>query len=299
MGVVALIACTVLVGGCRREQKQPLASVEVIGPTVQANPQLGVTDEQVTALFEKALVESGRFVLPSRDPEERAKQPDRVALSLEFPFTREAVKEGRDGVHAEVAATLTIRRQVDSIKVRYEVVGLGEAPISAEEARPAAMQRALREAIAQVVSRAHLQLAAMDKSDAELQQDLRSDDSAVREFALRILIERQNPAVAGVLIERLRALDLEQIREAMGALAELREQRAVKPLIELTRGKDPVFVREILFALAQIGGEEAMAYLYTVAQGHDEPALREAAQRALDEIELRRENAAGIQGGQP
>ena len=102
-----------------------------------------------------------------------------------------------------------------------------------------------------------------------------------------------------MLIERLRALDLGQIRQAMGALAELREQRAVKPLIELTRGKDPVFVREILFALAQIGGDEAMAYLYTVAQGHDEPALREAAQRALDEVELRRKNAATIQGGQP
>ena len=42
-----------------------------------------------------------------------------------------------------------------------------------------------------------------------------------------------------------------------------------------------------------------MAYLYTMAQGHDEPALRDAAQRALDEVELRRKNAARIEGGQP
>ena len=62
---------------------------------------------------------------------------------------------------------------VDDVSVRYEVAGLGEAPIQREEAKPEAMQLALRRVLAQVVSSAHLQLAALDKSDAALERDLR------------------------------------------------------------------------------------------------------------------------------
>src|SRR5262249_11978653 len=104
------------------------------------------------------------------------------------------------------------------------------------------------------------------------------------EFAIRSLSARKNPAVEQALVEKLRGNDPEGVRRAIGGLVELKSPSSVPALIELARGKDSGFLREIIFALGSIGGEEAEAYLYTAAQGHDQPAVRAAAQQALDEL---------------
>ena len=90
------------------------------------------------------------------------------------------------------------------------------------------------------------------------------------------------------LLDKLKGDDADDVRRAIGGLVELKDPRAVPALIDLARAKDMVFLREIIFALGQIGGDEAEAYLYTVAQGHDQPAIRDVAQKALDEMSARK-----------
>jgi HEAT repeat protein len=151
--------------------------------------------------------------------------------------------------------------------------------------RQAAMRVALQSVLRQVTEAAVLQLGALERSDEALVQDLRADDSRIREFALRTLAERQHPAAAPLLIERLKeATDAEGVRKTMGALVEMKARVAVPVLIDLSRGRDVGFVQEIVFAVGEIGGPEAEAYLYTVAQGHDAPAVQEAAQQALETL---------------
>ena len=261
--------------------------MQASGATLQDNGLLGLSASEVTAQLRTALEGSGYFHLLA-DGEQPPEDAVVSSMSLELPFTRESKKDGREGTFAEVGANLSIRRRVKKETLRYEVVGLGEVRIQNDADRSRAMKAALTSALHQVAQSAHLQLAALDKSDHELIKDLKDPDASTREFAIRVLAERKNPAVVDVLIDRLKtSTDADQLRRAMGTLAEMRVQKAVNPLIDLTRGKDPEFVREVVFAIAQIGGDEAMAYLFTVAQGHENPALRDAAQKALDELEHR------------
>jgi HEAT repeat protein len=106
-----------------------------------------------------------------------------------------------------------------------------------------------------------------------------------------VLSARKNPAVERALLDKLQGSDPDAVRRAIGALVELKNAGAVPYLIDLAKGKDPSFVREIIFALGEIGGDEAEAYLYTVAEGHDQPAVRAAAQKALDELRARTRSA--------
>ena len=133
-----------------------------------------------------------------------------------------------------------------------------------------------------------LHLGAVERPNDALVEDLRAKDPRVREYALRVLADRRHPEAAPLLIERLQDGDPVAVRRAIGALVEMRTPEAVSALIELARGKELGFVAEILFALGEIGGEEAEAYLYTVAQGHDQPALRAAAQDALETLHTAR-----------
>jgi hypothetical protein len=277
---------------CSRAERHPVTRLEVQGATVEDNALLGLDGAEVDALFRDALRRHGRFEL---DPPARPADGRAVTMVLEIPFTRESVKAGRAGSWAEVGVRLALRRKVESVGHRYDVTGLGEVEVQQGD-RHRAMRRALEKALAAVAEAAHLQLQALTRPDGELLAELNGRGPG-RDYALRVLAERQNPAVAEALIDRVKNdEDPDRVREAMGALAEMREARAVRPLIEATRGREPAFVREVVFALAQIGGQEAMAYVFTVAQGHDDPAVRDAANKALHELEQRERAQAAREG---
>ncbi len=252
---------------------------------------LGMTTAQVNELFLHKLSQ-GPFDLPSGSARTRSGEAP-IGIRLEIAFTREAQKEGREGTFAEVGAQLTIRRRETDGTASYEVVGVGESKLESEDpqSRRSAMRLALSSALDQVTGLAHLQLAAIEKSDSALVKDLAAKDPRVREFAVRVLSARKNPAVEHALIDKLQGSDPDAVRRAIGALVELKNAGAVPSLIDLAKGKDPNFVREIIFALGEIGGDEAEAYLYTVAEGHDQPAVRAAAQKALDELRARTRSA--------
>ncbi|XXF75092.1 HEAT repeat domain-containing protein [Myxococcaceae bacterium GXIMD 01537] len=280
-----LISCVLLLGACRQQSRYPVGQVDVSGATVRDNAWLGLGAEQVRDRFTQALRASKRFTLPT--DEEKAKAEVRPwRLTLELPFTREVQKEGEPHTYAEVGATLVLERFGGDLPERYEVVGLGETRVEegTPEARQAAVRAALDDVLRQISDTASLQLAALERSDEALVQDLQASDARMREFALRTLAERRHPAAAPLLIEQLKSTEADTVRRAIGALVEMRARTAVPALIDLARGKDTGFLQELVFAVGEIGGTEAEAYLFTVAQGHDQPAIQAAAQQALETL---------------
>jgi HEAT repeat protein len=270
-----------------------VSQVDVAPETLQGNSMLAMNPAQVEEWLVYKLRQH-RFEFASGPGPSKEQS---LALRLNIPFTREASKEGRDGTYAEVGAALTMRRQEEGGFASYEVVGIGESRLPSDDpqARRAAMRSALSSALDQVASSGHLQLAALEKSDSALVRDLSAKDPRVREFAVRVLSARKNPAVQRALLERLESSDPDVVRRAIGALVELKNPGAVPALIDLAKGKAPGFIREIVFALGEIGGEEAEAYLYTVAQGHDQPAVRDAAQKALDDLRAKAKTGSADQ----
>ncbi|WP_163992636.1 HEAT repeat domain-containing protein [Pyxidicoccus caerfyrddinensis] len=282
---LVLASCVVLLGACRSQApRYPVAPVEVSGTTVRDNALLGLAPEGVATLFTEALKSSGRFD-PQAEDAPREVRPWR--LTLDVPFTREVLKDGDPRSFAEVGASLTLERFGGDLPQHYEVVGLGEAPVEKDSpaGRQEAMRVALQSVLRQVTDSAVLQLAALERTDDALVQDLRADDARLRDVALHTLADRQHPAAAPLLIEQLKdATDADSLRKTMGTLVEMKARTAVPVLIDLARGKELGFVQEIVFAVGEIGGPEAEAYLYTVAQGHDAPAVQAAAQQALDTL---------------
>ncbi|MET0401380.1 MAG: HEAT repeat domain-containing protein [Cystobacter sp.] len=283
--LLSLVA--LLLGGCRsREPRFPVEDVTLQGATVVDNGLLGWSAADIQALFADVLRDSHHFDLsPSRSSKSTG-APAPWTLTLELPFTREALKDGSAYSFAEVGVTLVLEREGRDVHQSYRVVGLGEARVESKdpEARRKALREALRRGLAQVSESARLQLAAEARPDSGLQVDIQSQDERVREFALRVLAERRNPAAAPLLIRQLQDEDLQTARQAMGALVEMKERSAVPTLIDLVKDRDMGFMQEVVFAIGEIGGTEAEAYLFTVAHGHDQPDVQAAAQQALDTL---------------
>lgn len=283
--LIALMA--LMLGACRsREPSFPVERVSLKGETVVDNGLLGLAPSNVHDLFTDTLRESRRFQLLEEGDEKAERVQGAWSLTLELPFTREALKDGSSYSFAEVGVTLALERRGGETDQRYQVVGLGEVRVEGKDAkaRRTALREALRRALTQVTQAAALQLAAVGRPDAALLQDLQSQDDRVREFALRVLADRRNPAAAPLLIRQLGEDDPQRVRQAIGALAEMKARGAVPALIDLVKDREIGFVQEVVFAIGEIGGMEAEAYLFTVAQGHDQPDVQAAAQQALDTL---------------
>jgi hypothetical protein len=290
--LIVLVALSL--GACRsREPSIPVEHLTLKGATVEDNGLLGWAPSDVQGLFTDLLRQSRRFEL-LEEGKEKGRREEAWSLTLELPFTREALKDGSAFTFAEVGATLVLERRGADPVQRYQVVGLGEVRVEGKdaEARRKALREALQRALAQVTDAASLQLAAVDRPDAALLQDVQSQDERVREFALRVLAERRHPAAAPLLIRQLQEEDAQQVRQAIGALAEMKARAAVPALIDLMKDREIGFAQEVVFAIGEIGGTEAEAYLFTVAQGHDQPDVQAAAQQALDTLNASRKLTA-------
>ncbi len=273
-----------VLAGCK-PRPHLVERVDVVSASVVDVPLLGTSAPKLQEDFTRRVAAEPRLQLLAPG----ARPPDGVPLVrlvLELSGVREVLRPGRDGPEVEVVADLTLRRKSEAGSERHELWASGLARPVGEtfEDRQEAARRALDQALEDLVHGARAQLDALDRSDAVLVQDLTSRDVRVRDAALDVLAARKNPRVVPFLVERLQSDDPLLVRRAMGALVEMRATQAVPALIDLARGKDEGFQRELVFALGAIGGDETRAYLYTVAQGHDSPEVREAAQRALDEL---------------
>jgi len=282
-----IVLMALLLGACRsREPSFPVERLTIEGATVVDNALLGWAPSDIQALFADQLRQTRRFELLEEGEEKGRRVEGAWSLTLELPFTREALKDGSPVSIAEVGATLVLERLDADPEQRYQVVGLGEVRVEGKdtETRRKALREALRRALAQVTEAAVLQLKAADRPDGALQQDLLSNDERVREYALRVLAERRHPAAAPLLIRQLEDDNPQEVRRAIGVLAEMKAPAAVPALIDLMKDREIGFAQEVVFAIGEIGGTEAEAYLFTVAQGHDQPDVQAAAQQALDTL---------------
>ncbi|MGQ0508644.1 MAG: HEAT repeat domain-containing protein [Myxococcaceae bacterium] len=287
--IAAVLVLVALGLGCSRKPGPHYVDrIEVSGATIADNAVLGLSADDIQKQLLAKLQANGHFKQVTAE-EKVPREVAPIRGQLELAFTREAQKEGREGTYAEVGASLALRRRDAQGTSRFELVGLGEVKLEKEtlEERQRSVRKALDLALDQIVIATQLQMDAVEKKDDELIKDLSSPDARVKEFAVRVLADRRNPAVTHALLDRLKSDDVDDVRRAIGGLIELREPKAVPLLIDLTRGKEPAFMREVVYALGAIGGEEAEAYLYTVAEGHDQPAIREAATQALEELKTR------------
>lgn len=148
--------------------------------------------------------------------------------------------------------------------------------------------RAVRDCVTLVGARVKLAsgdaaaiLAALDGKSADLQKE-----------AIHLAAERRLRAAVPPLLRQLHSSDGALRDAAIGALAAIGDERAVRPLTEVAKFNDLTDLPKVLDALAAIGGPEARAYLAFVASGHESAEMRILAQKALGHLERRAQQAA-------
>lgn len=196
--------------------------------------------------------------------------------------------------HAAVQVMLEVRHTGD--RDGFEV-RLHQMVASGERNDVEAFQSAVRDALEAALRRAARQAAAFISFDAQpsdkVRAKLEAGDEAERAAAIQVLARRRDEAALAPLLARLGSDDVDELREVMGLLVELRSPKAVNPLIEAARQRGPVFHREVVFAVGAIGGSDAEAYLDLVATGHDDPLVRASAEQALAELRARKPRPEG------
>jgi HEAT repeat protein len=203
----------------------------------------------------------------------------------------EALAGGPSGgavAHVVIAVELT---PVDGNPALREM-GRAAEPVGTEpDALRAALERAAAAALGRAVGAFSVQLAAEQKRTPELVKDLSSPEARVRDHAVRVLADRGARDAVPPLMARLRDSDPEVAERAVGALAQLRDARAVPALIELAHHRDGPYVANLAHVVGDIGGADAKAWLLTMASGHPDEVVRVAAREALTEMSIKAPHA--------
>jgi len=253
--------------------------------------------------LQRAMEGTGKFVL-------RPDAPARVRLQIEA--ARRVTPLSANGSEmASVELTLELTSPSGQGEIEKTLSeGAGRVPTEAEsstdpEARLSAFRSAFRAALDDASRGLVWQVEARKKTDRELTQDLTAEDPRLRDYAIRALADRRNPAVVPQLLNRLSDENPVVALRAVGALVAIGDRRAVDPLIEMTRRTRPQVTAQILYALAALGGPTAEAYLYTLESGSPDDEVRRAATDALSELRRKstestaHRNPSGPGGGHP
>jgi hypothetical protein len=265
----------------------PVGSLAISEANLAGNPELGVAAEGARRELQRAVEATGKFVL-------RPEAPARIRLAIESARRMSLLTAtGPELASVELTLELTSPSGLGEFEKTLSE-GSGRVPTEAEtstdpEARLTAFRAAFRAALEDASRGLVWQVEARKKADPELTQDLTAEDARLRDYAIRALADRRNPAVVPQLLNRLADENPVVALRAVGALVAIGDRRAVDPLIEMTRKTKPQVTAQILYALASLGGPTAEAYLYTLESGAPDDEVRRAATDAL--LELRRKNA--------
>jgi hypothetical protein len=284
MVLAGLSACAL--AACRRPPR--FAVERVVVASTPASARLGAAGvtraaiaESAAALFERA---------PGFVPAGQAGRGAHRFRGQVFVQRADALASVTGAAVVEVALAVELA-STDGAAMREEARAAEPIGIGPEGLR-SALEGATRGALERVVTAFALQFAAEGKSNGELIRDLASPDAAVRDHAVRVLADRGEREAVPPLIGRLRDPDPDVSERALGALAQLRDERASLALIDLAHHRDAAFTAQIAHILGDIGGADARAWLLTMSSGHPDIAVRAAAREALGELDAREPSAA-------
>jgi hypothetical protein len=248
------------------------------------NPELAVGADGARRELTRALEATGKFVL-------HKEAPARIRLEIESARRVSLLTAaGPDRELANVELTLELTSPSGRGEIEKTLAeGSGRVPTEIDtatdpEARLAAFAAAFRAALDDASRALVWQVESRKKTDQELVKDLTAEDARLRDYAVRALADRRNPAVVPQLLNRLSDENPVVALRAVGALVAIGDRRAVEPLIELTRKSKPQVTAQVLYALASLGGPTVEAYLYTLESGAGDDEVRRAASEALQEL---------------
>lgn len=221
------------------------------------------------------------------------KRPHRARVDL--VGVRFAPAQPGAAARVEVAVEIELAPADDGAGASARETGTGNAALAGP--RPAeAWRAALAAASRRAADGLALAAAAATKPVDQVIRDLEAEDPRQRARAVQALAERREGAAVPALIRRLDDPDQEVSHLAVGALAQLGDERAVGPLIEVSGRGDAAFTARLARIIGDVGGREAEGYLLTLASGHPEPAVRDAAREALEELRARARQAGPVAG---
>ena len=187
-----------------------------------------------------------------------------------------------------VLLALDVRHTGDAEPIALTVRSKVAAPKERDvEAMQSAIRASLEDGLTSIVKEAAAVITLDGATNDALASKLADADLPTRHAAVRLLARRKDRRALPVLLERLKADDLDSLRNTIGLLVELGASESVNPLIEAGHQRGDVFAREIVFAVSSIGGTDAEAYLDLVATGHDDSIVRASAEQALSELRER------------
>jgi HEAT repeat protein len=280
--VVAAVLSVCALAACRQSQRLTVERIAVADtPASSRLAAAGVTRAAIagsaTALFERA---------PGFAPAGEAGRGARRVRGQVFVHRADALAGAAGAAVVEVGLIVELASTDGGPALREEASAaepIGIGPGGLRSALEGATRRALERAIAPRCR----------SCGAESTRAIRIRLlDAVRDHAIRVLADRGERHAVPPLIARLRDPDPEVSELALGALAQLRDERASLAIIDLAHHRDPAFTAQIARILGDIGGEDARAWLLTMSSGHPDIAVRNAAREALADLDAREPSAA-------
>lgn len=313
-GLLIALMLLALGAGCKRQgpaERPPLA-VRVVRVQVEQGEDwagLGaqaLSADELTEAARAGLVRAGVRV----DPAPQQPQPGDFTLQMELALKRVTPKAGaadagHERLRALAAGQLRARSSASALDydsavaaqkapelARLQHVGVVERPLAGtQDADAAAWAQLARRAISESAHTLGEQLQLLGSPSPQLLlvvADAKAE-SDVRGIAAQLLALRREPAAVPALIALIKEKELAPgLRDqAIGALVELGDRRAVRPLLDSARFNDEVEMGKVVEAVATLGGEEARSYLQFVISSHSDPRIKSEAQAALAHLQKR------------
>ncbi len=313
----ALAALCLALGGDGCKRATPAASapplaVRVVRVQVEQGEDWAGLGAQ--ALSAAELAEAARAGLTRAgvqvEPAPQKPEPGDFTLQMELVLKRVTPKAGtadagHERLRALAAGQLRARAGASALDydsavaaqkapelARLQHVGVVERPLSGEkDADTAAWGQLARRAINESAHTLGEQLQLLGSPSTRLLTVIADGkaESDVRGIAAQLLALRREQAAVPALIALIKEKELAPgLRDqAIGALVELGDRRAVRPLLDTARFNDEVEMGKVVEAVAALGGEEARSYLQFVAASHSDRRIKSEAQAALTHLQQR------------
>ncbi|MFO0724658.1 MAG: hypothetical protein U1E65_12825 [Myxococcota bacterium] len=283
----------VLTVGCRRGER-PIQHIETLVRTgIGVDRDQVPSEDRVEAFAKKSVAQLPRYDVRSPGPGEIGWQM-RVGIQiLASPSAHpdDAGTVDPSQVFREAIATVDLFPLASDPKKHERVRHRGEASLGENMPQKSSFEPLVERAIAAAVKDVETGVAIDEATDAEVLKAVGSSDRRTKARALDAVRDRKLSAGLDALLKILAddEEEPEMVMKAIGGLVAIKDQRAVGPLIDSARRRPTIYLGQIIFGVAEIGGKEAEAYLFTVASGHPDPDIKSSAERALDELQHRRE----------